>query len=175
MPKIIFDTAVGSTNLGDHIIMDAVNRLVEELFMDDFVINIATHQRIHPLDLPPLRKYDLALVGGTNLLKNANIRGSQWQVGLKEIAVLKHKVVLLGVGWWQYQAEPVSAYTQLLYGSLLSRDLMHAVRDSYTKEKLASLSNGLGFVGGALCGDSCGGAGCGGYDDHGLPSGSFCG
>src|SRR5690554_1315779 len=126
MPKIIFDTAIGSTNLGDHIIMDAVNRIAEELFADDFVINIATHQRIHPLDLPPLRNYDLALVGGTNLLKNDNVLRAQWQVGLKELAVLRNKAVLFGVGWWQYQDRPVSPYSRLLYRSLLSARHQHA-------------------------------------------------
>lgn len=139
MPKIIFDTAIGSSNLGDHIIMDAVNRIVEELFVDDFVINIATHQRIHPFDLPSYRKYDLALVGGTNLLKNANIRDSQWKIGLKELLAFRHKAVLLGVGWWQYQKNPVSAYSRFLYRNILSPSRLHAVRDSYTLQKLAGI------------------------------------
>lgn len=139
MPKIIFDTAIGSSNLGDHIIMDAVNRIVEELFVDDFVINIATHQRIHPFDLPLYRKYDLALVGGTNLLKNANIRDSQWKIGLKELLAFRHKAVLLGVGWWQYQNKPVSAYSRFLYRNILSPTWLHAVRDSYTLQKLARI------------------------------------
>lgn len=119
--------------------MDAVNEVIEELFPDDFVINIATHQRIHPLDLPALRKYDLAIVGGTNLLKNDNIRGSQWKVGMKDLAVLRKKAVLLGVGWWQYQTRPVSAYSKLLYRSIFSDRYQHAVRDGYTLEKLRSI------------------------------------
>lgn len=139
MPKIIFDTAIGSSNLGDHIIMDAVNRIVEELFMDDFVINIATHQRIHAYDLPVLRKYDLALVGGTNLLKNDNIRDSQWKIGLKELMAFRHKAVLLGVGWWQYQEKSISTYSRLLYRNILSQNHLHAVRDGYTQQKLASI------------------------------------
>lgn len=139
MSKIVFDTAIGSSNLGDHIIMDAVNGVVEELFADDFVIHIATHQRIHPLDLPTLRKYDLALVGGTNLLKNDNMRGSQWKVGIKDLVALRKKAVLLGVGWWQYQDREISAYSKLLYRSLLSDRYKHAVRDSYTQAKLRSI------------------------------------
>lgn len=139
MPKIIFDTAIGSSNLGDHIIMDAVNQIVEELFVDDFVINIATHQRIHTLDLPMLRKYDLALVGGTNLLKNDNIHDSQWKIGLKELLAFRHKAVLLGVGWWQYQDRAISAYSRLLYRNMLSPHFLHAVRDGYTQQKLVSI------------------------------------
>lgn len=139
MPKIIFDTAIGSSNLGDHIIMDAVNQIIEDLFEDDFVINIATHQRIHTFDLPILRKYDLALVGGTNLLKNDNIRDSQWKIGLKELLAFRHKAVLLGVGWWQYQDTAISAYSRFLYRNILSPHFLHAVRDGYTLQKLASI------------------------------------
>lgn len=138
MSKIIFDTAIGSTNLGDHIIMDAVHQITEELFPDEFLLQIATHQRIHPLDLPTLRPYDMAVVGGTNLLKNDNIRYSQWKVGLKELSVLKNKVVLLGVGWWQYQNKPLSPYSRFLYRQLLAKQWSHSVRDSYTLKKLTS-------------------------------------
>jgi polysaccharide pyruvyl transferase WcaK-like protein len=138
MPTLVFDTAAGSTNLGDHIIMDAVNPLVDELLYHDFVLNVSSHMAIHPLHLLPFRKYQTALVGGTNLLKNNMLNGRQWQVGLKELFVLRHKVVLFGVGWWQYQEQPVNAYTSFLYRNLLSKNMLHAVRDQYTLEKLKS-------------------------------------
>jgi len=136
MPKIIFDTSIGTTNLGDHIIMDSVNQLVDELFLDDFVISVPTHFSLHPKDLPKLRKYDTGIIGGTNLLKNDTLRKSQWKVGLKDLLVLRHKAVLLGVGWWQYQEKPVSAYSRMMYKGLLSRKYLHAVRDNYTLRKL---------------------------------------
>lgn len=139
MPKIIFDTSIASTNLGDHIIMDAVNQLADELFVDDFVLNVPTHFSIHPLDLPALRKYDTALVGGTNLLKNNTFGKRQWKVGMKDLFVLRHKVVLLGVGWWQYQDKPVSLYTKWMYKSLFSNRYLHAVRDNYTRQKLTEI------------------------------------
>ncbi|WP_257659024.1 polysaccharide pyruvyl transferase family protein [Parapedobacter lycopersici] len=136
MPKIIFDTSIGTTNLGDHIIMDAVDRIADALFVDDFVINMPTHVAIHPKDLPRLRHYDTAIVGGTNLLKNNTLYKSQWKVGLKDLIVLRHKVVLLGVGWWQYQDKPVSAYSRMMYRALFSKKYLHAVRDNYTLQKL---------------------------------------
>ncbi|WP_353196243.1 polysaccharide pyruvyl transferase family protein [Parapedobacter defluvii] len=139
MPKIIFDTSIATTNLGDHIIMDAVNRIVNELFTDDFVINIPTHFSIHPLDLPALRKYDTALVGGTNLLKNNTFGKPQWKVAMKDLLALRHKVVLLGVGWWQYQDKPVSLYSKWMYKALFSKRYLHAVRDNYTLQKLAEI------------------------------------
>ncbi|WP_257670751.1 polysaccharide pyruvyl transferase family protein [Parapedobacter tibetensis] len=136
MPKIIFDTSIGTTNLGDHIIMDSVNRIADELFVDDFVINVPTHFSIHPKDLLKLRKYDTGIVGGTNLLKNNTLRKSQWKVGIKDLLVLRRKVVLLGVGWWQYQDKPVSPYSKMMYKSLFSKRYLHAVRDNYTLHKL---------------------------------------
>ncbi|GGC46899.1 hypothetical protein GCM10011386_43840 [Parapedobacter defluvii] len=139
MPKIIFDTSIATTNLGDHIIMDAVNRIVNELFTDDFVINIPTHFSIHPLDLPALRKYDTALVGGTNLLKNNTFGKPQWKVAMKDLLALRHKVVLLGVGWWQYQDKPISLYSKWMYKALFSKRYLHAVRDNYTLQKLAEI------------------------------------
>ena len=139
MPNIIFDTSIGTTNLGDHIIMDAVDQISDELFMDDFVINIPTHFSIHPKDLHKLRKYDIGIVGGTNLLKNNTLRKSQWKVGIKDLFVLRHKVVLLGVGWWQYQDKPVSPYSKMMYKSLFSKRYLHAVRDNYTLQKLGEI------------------------------------
>lgn len=139
MPKIIFDTSVGTTNLGDHIIMDAVNEMVDELFEDDFIINLSTHFAIHPLDIIKLRKYDMALVGGTNLLKNNTLSKSQWKVSMKDLAVLRNKVVLFGVGWWQYQDKPVSLYSRMMYKALFSKKYLHAVRDNYTMHKLKEM------------------------------------
>ncbi|SFB99592.1 Polysaccharide pyruvyl transferase [Parapedobacter composti] len=139
MPVITFDTSIATTNLGDHIIMDAVKQIVNELFVDDFVINIPTHFSIHPKDLPKLRKYQLGIVGGTNLLKNDTLLNSQWKVGLKDLIVLRHKAVLLGVGWWQYQEKPVSAYSRMMYRNLLSTRYNHAVRDNYTLHKLNNI------------------------------------
>jgi len=136
MPKIIFDTSIATTNLGDHIIMDAVDQISDELFIDDFVINVPTHFSIHPLDLVALRKYDTALVGGTNLLKNNTLGKRQWKVGVKDLMALRRKVVLLGVGWWQYQDKPVSLYSKWMYKALFSRRYLHAVRDNYTLQKL---------------------------------------
>lgn len=139
MPKIIFDTSIGTTNLGDHIIMDAVDHLADALFVDDFVVNLPTHLAIHPKDLHKLRRYDTALIGGTNLLKNNTLYKSQWKVALKDLSVLYHKVVLLGVGWWQYQDKPVSPYTRMMYRALLSKKYLHAVRDNYTLQKLSEI------------------------------------
>lgn len=141
MPKIIFDPSIGATNLGDQIIMDAVNSIIEELFPEDFVTNLPTHFAFHPKDLWQIRKFkaDLAFVGGTNLLKNSTLRKSQWKIATKDLLIFRRKVLLLGVGWWQYQDKPVSLYSKCMYRSLFSKKYLHSARDNYTKEKLASI------------------------------------
>lgn len=137
MPKIIFDTAAGSTNLGDFIIMDSVNEIANELLKDDFLLHIPTHLRLHPFDLPQLRKYEMAWVGGTNLLKNDQFLNSQWKLDALCLPFLSHKTILMGVGWWQYQSSLPSLYSQWFFKNLLSKRYNHSVRDNYTKQKLA--------------------------------------
>ena len=46
-------------------------------------------------------------------------------------------VILLGVGWWQYQQNP-NLYTKLLLKRVLHKTKYHSVRDNYTREKLIS-------------------------------------
>lgn len=137
MPKIIFDTATGSTNLGDFIIMDSVNEIANELLKDDFLLHIPTHLRLHPFDLPQLRKYEMAWVGGTNLLKNDQFLNSQWKLDALCLPFLSHKTILMGVGWWQYQSSLPSLYSKWFFKNLLSKRYNHSVRDNYTKQKLA--------------------------------------
>ena len=53
-------------------------------------------------------------------------------------AMRVNNVVLVGVGWWQYQKEP-NLYTRYLLQRILHRDVMHSVRDEYTKNYLKSI------------------------------------
>jgi polysaccharide pyruvyl transferase WcaK-like protein len=62
----------------------------------------------------------------------------QWKIGPISAGVLRNKVVLMGVGWWQYQEEP-NSYTTWLLNRVLSRDHVHSVRDEYTMERLTKL------------------------------------
>ena len=48
---------------------------------------------------------------------------------------LLSELTLLGCGWWQYQDRP-NAYTSYLYNRILSKSMMHSVRDGYTKKQL---------------------------------------
>lgn len=80
----------------------------------------------------------MAVVGGTNLLSSNMPWYQQWKIGPLSAQYLRNKVILMGVGWWQYQDEP-NAYTTWLLNRVLSKDHVHSVRDDYTMERLQKM------------------------------------
>lgn len=47
-------------------------------------------------------------------------------------------VILMGVGWWQYQDVPTK-YTRAFYRRAMSHKYVHSVRDSYSEQKMKLL------------------------------------
>lgn len=136
MKKIsILDTSISTRNVGDEIIMDSVNNFFKEKFSDSQISRIPTHQK---LSLPSLRiakSSDFCVIGGTNLLNGNMPFYKQWKVDYLTSFLLKNKVVLMGVGWWQYQ-NYINIYSKAIYKNILSKEVLHSVRDSYTLKKL---------------------------------------
>lgn len=131
---VIFDTSVSSANLGDQIIMDAVKKELNLVFPDAFFINIQTHDVIGSYSYRHLSCSEYSFVGGTNLLSSNMNSINQWKIGIMDMHFIKG-VILMGVGWLEYQNAP-NIYTRYLLNRVLSRNLYHAVRDTYTAEKL---------------------------------------
>lgn len=131
---LLFDTSIGSENLGDQIIMQAVERVVAEVFPAAHVVRLPTHLPLGLAGKRLLRHGDHAIVGGTNLLTSHMLRYRQWKIDPIDAALLRG-CTLLGVGWWQYQQAP-DAYTRRLLRAALAPDRLHAVRDGYTAAKL---------------------------------------
>lgn len=130
----IFDTSVCTENLGDFIIMDAVRGHINEMFTDAMVLHTATHEKISRPTYSLVGKSDLAFVGGTNLISSNMNNYNQWKINLIDGYFLKD-VILMGVGWWQYQRNP-NLYTRYLLKSILSKNVLHSVRDSYAESML---------------------------------------
>ena len=133
----VFDTSIASYNIGNQIIMDAVREELTELFPESFII---------PLPIEDIkanvRRYNdmsgITFVGGTNVL-NTNIRKyRQWDLSLHNIIRLSN-IVLIGCGWWQYETQPITKYTQWAFNRIFSKNYIHSVRDEYTRCKLASI------------------------------------
>ena len=135
MKKIlIFDTSICSTNIGDCIIMDGVKIQLSKIFLNDMFFYSITHDKIHKKTYELNKISNYSFIGGTNLLSSNMNRYNQWKINLIDLIFLKD-IILMGVGWWQYQTKP-NIYTTYLLKSILNRDILHSVRDSFTKQML---------------------------------------
>lgn len=134
----ILNPSIGSSNMGDFIIYDSVFSEIENLYDKSFVTNYPTqlHTTYHAKNL--MSKKDILFVSGTNLLTSNIDKIDQFKLDIEHKFFLKNKVVLFGVGWWQYQEQP-NNYTKKLYREIFSKEYLHSVRDSYTEKQLKSI------------------------------------
>lgn len=131
----IIDPTIGTSNLGDLIIYDSVISHLKEIYPNELFTNYPS-QLYTSFDTQKLMsEKDLLIVSGTNLLTSNMDKRYQWKIGPNHKLFLKNKVLLMGVGWWQYQSKP-NNYTRTLYKTLFSKDHLHSVRDSYTQTML---------------------------------------
>jgi polysaccharide pyruvyl transferase WcaK-like protein len=138
MKKIaILDTAICTKNLGDQIIMDAVVEQLRNIFPRDFYFHLPTHEEIQEESYKLIDQSDFVLVGGTNLLSSNMDKYNQWKISRKDMRKLS-RVILMGVGWWQYQDSP-NRYTRRLFQSVLSSTGTQSVRDRYTLNKMQEM------------------------------------
>jgi len=138
MRKIaVLDTWVGDTNLGNRIVMAGVETGLRRLFPHDFHYHAPALEHIRA-SRGIVQSADLVFLAGTNLLSADMATTSEWRIGLRDARWLR-RVVLLGVGWWQYQSRPVDARTRLLLRTVLDREAVHSTRDSYTARRLEAL------------------------------------
>lgn len=133
----IFDTSIAAYNSGNQIIMDSVNRIIETLFPEDFLIKLPVE------DIKAnARRYNsrskISFIGGTNILNSDIKTYKQMDFSLHNVFVLKN-IVLLGCGWFQYEEREVSKYTQWAFNRMFSHGYIHSVRDYYTQRKLESI------------------------------------
>lgn len=134
----LINPSIGTANMGDIIIYDAVYNHLRIMFKDAFLTNYPSHLHTSYDAKLGMAKNDVVFVGGTNLLSSYMDNYYQWKLDPNDKFFLKNKVVLMGVGWWQYQNKP-NAYTKKLLTSILSKDYIHSVRDSYTRDMLKSI------------------------------------
>lgn len=131
----VFDTSIATQNIGDEIIMDAVYNELHDIFKEDMFLKIPSHEVIGLSSLSLIRHSVFGIVGGSNILSSAMNKYKQWKITLLQSYFIKNKVILLGVGWRNYQAKP-NFVTKMLLKNLLNTQYIHSVRDSYTEVKL---------------------------------------
>ncbi|HTF31243.1 MAG TPA: polysaccharide pyruvyl transferase family protein, partial [Flavitalea sp.] len=134
----LINPSIGTTNMGDFIIYESVYEHLRLMFPDSFLTNYPSQIHTSYDAKQSMGEKDALFVGGTNLLSSNMEEYYQWRIDPMDMRYLKNKAVLMGVGWWQYQEKP-NSYTQKLLKAVLSRDLIHSVRDSYTMNMLKSI------------------------------------
>lgn len=139
MDKItIFDTAMVSENMGDEIIMEYCKPIIQDIFPNAFIISLPTHNKLSREAYRISQNSRYSIVCGTNLMTGRFERGFKtWEVGWKESRFFD-EICLFGVGWWKYQDRD-NAVVRKLWSRLLSHDLLHSVRDSYTESKMKEM------------------------------------
>ncbi|MGO2967335.1 polysaccharide pyruvyl transferase family protein [Psychrobacter sp. AOP22-C1-22] len=134
----VYDTATGSLNIGDYIIMEAAKRELNDMFKDEIFDYFATHKVLTREELNRAWINSLAFVCGTNLLRGSwrfKAVKNQWSISFFD-GFKMQPAILLGVGWNNYRKK-TKLRAKIFYRNALRKDILHSVRDNYTKEKLA--------------------------------------
>ena len=141
MKKILLlDTSIGTSNMGDFIIMECVRKELDFVLRDSFVFNMPTH-------LPPFHDFavfrnslavqnyataELKFAGGSNLLvKDLKTHYPQWNIHYFDSKPLAG-TILVGVG--AGAGDRTNRYTTKLYNKVLNHDYFHSVRDGRSKK-----------------------------------------
>lgn len=150
---------VSTGNIGDFIIDEYCQNILDELFDTCFYVCEPTHEKLCHLSFQNITSSDFSFICGTNLLNSHMRKYKQWNLSLSDVcsffffdypkkALLSinklrnninrkkaKKPILFGVGWWQYQDLP-DTYTKSLLKLFLSDKYTHSVRDGYTENML---------------------------------------
>ncbi|MGM9885644.1 MAG: polysaccharide pyruvyl transferase family protein [Lactococcus sp.] len=137
----IWDTSVGTLNVGDEIINESVKRELSSIYQDGYqFFTVPTHDIVGRRGKLILNKSEASFVAGTNILSSRykHFRSSNgWNLRYRD-AFLVRDVILFGVGWENYQSKP-SFTNKFLYQHILNKTVIHSVRDNHTKKMLESI------------------------------------
>lgn len=136
----LLDTSIGTSNIGDFIIMECVRKELATILEKSFVYNMSTH-------LPAFNAFsvwrnsrvvqmysncDYKFAGGSNLLvKDLRTHYPQWNINKWNSKPLNGTITVgVGAGAGDY----TNSYTTKLYRTVLNHDYYHSVRDERSKE-----------------------------------------
>ena len=150
---------ISTANIGDYIIQDYCDEIFSELFGDYLGICVPSREKVSKNGAKAILSSDFAFVCGTNLLTSDMLHYRAWGIDLQtpykiasaelprrklyQIGTIRENlkrfhIILLGAGWGEYQKSP-TFYTRKVLIGLLDRTMLHAVRDSYTEQKLKEI------------------------------------
>jgi len=135
----LIDTSICSDNLGDEIIMDAVNETIEGLFPSAYIVRVPSHEALSERTRKFVLDASYCFIGGTNLLSSNITPTGLWRLDRAAAdAYGSTRTVCLGTGWIDYKPA-VAPRTRKLLQTALSGTLTHSVRDTYTKAHLENV------------------------------------
>lgn len=132
---ILLDTFLGSENAGDQVIMEACEKVCDELWPKASFTHLPTHYYSANSE----NKRDvLKILCGTNIIYQRMEDQSQWS--LPNNLSSYNNICLLGVGMSDIGInEKASLYSRLFMKSVLSQEYIHSVRDGLTKKRLEEM------------------------------------
>jgi len=125
----VIDTSFGTWNLGDEIIMQAVNDVIHEMFPDARVFRLPSHEALSRRSYYFLRQSDMCFIGGTNVLASKG-----WRIRWFDSIFLTN-AICFGVTWAGISAKP-SFRDRTLLRRVLDGHQIHSVRDRFTQHLL---------------------------------------
>lgn len=133
---VILDTAINSDNCGDQIIMEAcIRQLSDELDVTSME-HVPTHRFPTDSERILLCNSRMKILCGTNILSGHMGSYGLWKLGT-DIAPYRN-TILMGVGFDSASSE-FDNYTKQLLHTILSKEGIHSVRDSFSEKKLRDM------------------------------------
>lgn len=146
MNILLFDTAIGTYNQGDIIIMESCLKAMEPLFNSHYVFRLGTHLQNFGLQhyIGKNSKYSFArncdykFILGTNIFSTNLLRSiGQWPITPISKNIYKN-VIMMGVGITK-PSVPLTKYSQMIYQNILRKDVIHSVRDEKSKHVMETI------------------------------------
>lgn len=141
MKKVmLLNTAIGTSNIGDYIIMECVKKELAPILEKNFVYEMPTHTVAfnafsvwrNSLAVQTYANCDYKFAGGSNLLvKELKTHYPQWNINKWNSKPLAG-TILVGVG--AGAGDNVDGYTTNVYRQVLNHEYYHSVRDERSKE-----------------------------------------
>jgi Polysaccharide pyruvyl transferase len=140
-PSLKTNNSIPSINLGDLIIWEAIDDNLKKIFQHRKFRRISSHTIPEQKYLNEANLSKYTFFGGTNILSSNLKNYNQWKLAIPNRLLWLFKfpcrdVILLGVGWWQYEDCITTSYTKAFYKNAFSNQFIHSVRDNYTRNKL---------------------------------------
>lgn len=134
----LMDTTVSDYNHGNQIIMDSVRKYINDIIKNKFVMDLPCWDDLEGHALEAVSYCEYLFLGGTNLL-SGDIENKKY-IGINDsnLSQFENKVILMGVGWNDSDVE-ITPKTVEIYRKILKRDVLHSVRNKYTKEILEKI------------------------------------